>query len=83
MNLSASIKRRAGNRNASGLTRALKSLATLHVRIYGCQHRDLSRVFTRSEKHYRACMKCGAQRRYDIQKMKMFGPFYFETPKQK
>ena len=37
--------------------------------LFGCHHRNLSRVFTIRRETYRICCDCGAQFDYSIEKM--------------
>lgn len=47
--------------------------------IFGCQHRRISRPFTRQGQSYRACLGCGARTRFDLQTWKTSGEFYHEA----
>lgn len=46
-------------------------------KIFGCWHKELSRPFTYKQSSYRACLNCGAQKRFDAQNLKTVGPFYY------
>ena len=48
--------------------------------LLGCWHRRMSRPFTRDGVTYRACLKCGAHRLFDIKEWRMRGPYYFVKP---
>ena len=39
--------------------------------IFGCHHRNLSRVFTIRRRSYRVCCDCGAEFDYSIETMAM------------
>ncbi len=46
-------------------------------KLFGCWHKKLSRPFTNRNGSYRACLNCGARKRFDTQVMKTSGPFYY------
>ena len=39
--------------------------------IFGCRHRNLSRVFTLGGQTYRVCLDCGARFRYSLADMSL------------
>ena len=45
-------------------------------RIFTCWHRQMSRPFTRDGSTYRACLRCGVQRRFDLEQWKTKGSYY-------
>jgi hypothetical protein len=47
------------------------------AKIFGCWHKHLSRPFTDKNKSYRACLHCGARKKFDAQTLKTSGPFYY------
>ena len=47
--------------------------------IFGCQHRDMSRPFSRHGETYRVCITCGAQRQFDERRWNTQGPFYYKA----
>lgn len=49
----------------------------LFGKLFGCWHKRLSRPFTKTNISYRACLHCGARRRYNTQNLKTFGPYYY------
>src|SRR5262245_21210320 len=63
-------------RTGSPLSRSRAGLRIL----LGCWHRNLSRPFTRDDETYRACLDCGARRRFDLTSWRISGPFFFQTP---
>jgi len=72
--------------NASGRSEAygvLRVLCSLASRVFKCRHREMSRPFTRSGETYRACLDCGARRRFDTDNFRMTGPYYFQPPNEK
>ncbi len=46
-------------------------------KIFGCWHKELSRPFTSQNSSYRACLHCGAKKRFDTETLKTVGPFYY------
>ena len=46
-------------------------------KIFGCWHKKLSRPFTNQKSAYRACLDCGALKRFDTETLKTVGPFYY------
>jgi len=45
--------------------------------LFGCWHWNQSRPITVAGDTYRTCLQCGARRRFDKERMKPFGPYYF------
>lgn len=52
----------------------------LAARLFKCWHTDMSRPFTRGPETYRACLDCGARRKFNLADWKMQGPYYFSSP---
>ena len=46
-------------------------------KIFGCWHKELSRPFTNRRTSYRACLNCGARKKFDAKTLRTFGPFYY------
>jgi hypothetical protein len=46
--------------------------------IFGCQHREMSRPFSRHGESYRVCISCGARRRFDQNTWNSSGGYYFK-----
>ncbi len=46
-------------------------------KIFGCWHKQLSRPFTNRNASYRACLNCGARKKFDTKTLKTNGPFYY------
>ena len=44
--------------------------------IFGCQHREMSRPFSRHGETYRVCITCGARRQFDDQTWNSSGRYY-------
>ena len=51
------------------------------ARIFGCWHVNMSRPFSRGNETYRACVSCGARRRFDLERWEMVGSFYYPERK--
>lgn len=49
------------------------------TRVFGCWHREMSRPFSRQGEAYRSCLKCGAQRKFNVGKWEMQGGYYFSV----
>ena len=47
------------------------------VRMFGCKHMNMGRPLTLGGETYRACLDCGAHRRFDTNVWSMYGPYYF------
>ncbi|MGH9903059.1 MAG: hypothetical protein ACRD68_14730 [Pyrinomonadaceae bacterium] len=45
--------------------------------VFGCRHAEMSRPVTSDGETYRACLGCGAHRRFDLKRWKSSGPFYY------
>jgi len=45
--------------------------------IFGCQHKEMSRPFSRQGESYRVCLTCGARRQFIESTWETSGPFYF------
>ncbi len=46
--------------------------------LFGCQHKQMSRPFSRQGETYRVCIGCGARRQFDAKKWQLQGPFYYK-----
>ncbi len=46
--------------------------------MFGCQHKEMSRPFSRQGETYRVCNGCGARRQFDAKNWKLQGPFYYK-----
>ena len=49
----------------------------LFSKLFGCWHKKLSRPFTNKKGSYRACLDCGARKRFSTETLRTFGPFYY------
>ena len=52
------------------------------ARIFGCWHLNMSRPVTSDRQTYRACMDCGACRRFDTDRWETVGQFYYPPPRK-
>jgi len=49
----------------------------LFGKVFGCWHKNLTRPLTIENFSYRACLHCGARKRFDAQNLKTFGSFHY------
>jgi hypothetical protein len=54
------------------------SLGRWLAELFGCQHKEMSRPFSRHGETYRVCIACGARRQFDGQTWNSAGPYYFK-----
>ena len=52
------------------------------TRVFGCQHRNVSRPFSVGKSGYRTCINCGARRQFDPRTLKTYGAFYSAPPSE-
>ena len=45
--------------------------------LFGCWHKNLSRPFTNKNASYRACLQCGARKKFDTKTLKTSGKFHY------
>ena len=45
--------------------------------VFGCWHKRLTRPFTENHDSYRACIDCGARKKFDTEDFRSVGPFYY------
>jgi hypothetical protein len=48
--------------------------------VFGCWHMEMGRPQTQGDETYRACLGCGARRRFDPESWEMSGEFYYHRP---
>ena len=46
--------------------------------LFGCQHAEMSRPFSRHGETYRVCISCGARRSFDEKTWNSSGRYYFK-----
>jgi hypothetical protein len=46
-------------------------------KLFGCWHRELTKPITSKRNTYRACLDCGARRKFDPTEFRSTGPFYY------
>lgn len=49
----------------------------LFGKIFGCWHKRLTRPFSNRKASYRACLNCGARKKFDAINLQTIGPFYY------
>jgi len=59
----------------------IRKMRKVTARIFGCWHLNMSRPFSRGNESYRTCVACGARRRFDLERWKMVGSFYYPERK--
>jgi hypothetical protein len=52
------------------------------TRVFGCWHTDMSRPFTLNGESFRACLDCGAHRKFDTARWEMKGAYYYGVPQK-
>ena len=57
----------------------LESLTYLLNRLLSCWHLKMSRPIKRGRESYRACVRCGMRRRFDLEEWKSVGRFYLPS----
>ena len=45
--------------------------------LFGCWHKRLTRPISDKHTSYRACLDCGARKKFDTEEFRTFGPFYY------
>ena len=45
--------------------------------LFGCWHKRLTRPIADKNTSYRACLECGARKRFDTEEFRTSGPFYY------
>jgi hypothetical protein len=46
--------------------------------VFGCQHKTMSRPFSRHGETYRVCITCGARRQFDEKTWNSTGRYYYK-----
>jgi hypothetical protein len=59
--------------NGSG---TFSRMANRLAQIFGCQHKEMSRPFSRHGETYRVCINCGARRQFDEKNWESSGRHY-------
>ena len=49
----------------------MENLLAIFAQLFGCNHSQLSRVFTINRRTYRVCCNCGAEFDYSLENMSM------------
>lgn len=71
------VAERGGKSSFPDLASALAKVGRAVARVVGCWHLNMSRPFTREGETYRACMACGARRRFDTERWETVGAYYY------
>jgi len=50
--------------------------------LFGCQHTEMSRPFSRQGETFRVCITCGAHRQFDEKTWNTVGPYYFKEARR-
>lgn len=66
-----------GRPNAAAKDRVFGKRIGWIGRLFGCHHSDLSRPFTKGGFSYRACLSCGARKRFDTDTLTTHRNFYY------
>jgi hypothetical protein len=45
--------------------------------LFGCWHKSLTRPISDKNTSYRACLDCGARKKFDTERFRTMGPFYY------
>jgi hypothetical protein len=61
-----------------GLSSVTSAIAYLVGGLFGCQHREMSRPFSRQGETYRVCISCGARRHFDEKTWVSSGHHYYK-----
>jgi hypothetical protein len=61
------------NRTRGSLGERIGMIASL----FGCWHKRLTRPISDKNISYRACLDCGARRKFDTEDFRTSGPFYY------
>jgi hypothetical protein len=48
--------------------------------LFGCSHKHLTRPFSHGGVGYRACLKCGARKKFNPETLETSGGFYYPPP---
>ena len=67
-----------GTRETIKISKIARVFERLFAEIFGCQHSELSRPFSRQGETFRVCITCGARRQFDARKWSMKGSFYYK-----
>jgi hypothetical protein len=62
----------------AAISRMSSALGRWVSEIFGCQHKEMSRPFSRQGETFRVCITCGARRQFDEKNWNTVGPFYFK-----
>jgi len=66
------------NNDRIRVSRITTALGGWFGELFGCQHKEMSRPFSRQGETYRVCIGCGARRTFDAKNWQLQGPFYYK-----
>jgi hypothetical protein len=69
---------RFGNGERTRRSRVNLAVGRWLAELLGCQHKEMSRPFSRQGETYRVCIACGARRSFDYKTWNSAGPYYFK-----
>ena len=49
----------------------------IFAKLFGCEHKNISRPFTTGGTSYRTCLSCGARKQFNSETLETFGSFYY------
>ena len=67
----------ANKRKAGVDERVFGAKVGIFAKLFGCEHRNISRPFTAGGTSYRTCLQCGARKQFDLETLKTYGSFYY------
>jgi hypothetical protein len=67
----------ASNRKAGIDERVFGAKVGIFAKLFGCEHKNISRPFTAGGTSYRTCLQCGARKQFDSQTLQTYGSFYY------
>jgi hypothetical protein len=54
-------------------------IGNLVTRVFGCWHKEMSRPFSSQGQTYRACLDCGARRKFNLASWETQGKYYYRA----
>lgn len=49
----------------------------IFAKLFGCEHKNISRPFTAGGTSYRTCLQCGARKQFNSETLETYGSFYY------
>jgi hypothetical protein len=66
-----------GNRKAGIDERVFGAKVGIFAKLFGCEHKNISRPFTAGGTSYRTCLQCGARKQFNLDTLETYGSFYY------